>query len=104
MLDDVAKSIERPHQNGTSSSLVRKAAAFAAPSAEPSSSDAAWRCCSMRSATVLASGPVSPIGPTHIGQPVSQSQPEINALVEASSSECMLHSGALSPMPPGYAS
>ena len=58
----------------------------------------------MRSATVLASGPVSPIGPTHIGQPVSQSHPAISALVEASSSDCMLHSGALNPMPPGYAS
>ena len=35
---------------------------------------------------------------------VSQSQPAISALVYDSSSDCMLHSGALKPMPPGYAS
>ena len=57
-----------------------------------------------RSATVFASGPVSPIGPTHTGQPVSQSQPMISARVRDSSSCCMPHNGALKPMPPGYAS
>ena len=58
----------------------------------------------MRSATFFASGPVSPIGPTHIGQPVSQSQLAIRALVCANSSRCIPHNGALKPMPPGYAS
>ena len=52
------------------SSLVRRATASAVADRPTLRGDAR----SMRSATVLASGPVSPIGPTHIGQPVSQSQ------------------------------
>src|SRR4030095_1252421 len=56
---------------------------------------------SIRRATVLASGPVFPIGPTHVGQPFLHSQPAISSRVRRCSSSSIANNGSLKPIPPG---
>ena len=55
----------------------------------------------MRSATVLAIGPVLPIGPTHVGHPFWHSHPAMRSRVRRRSSSSIAYRGSLKPMPPG---
>ncbi len=86
-----AHPVRERAQNGCTSSRAARAGRTASMPRPPR----------ILSATALARGPVSPIGPTQPGHPFSQPHSSMSCRVRINRWVCILNNGALKPIPPG---